>query len=48
MIEVPAGIDVALLFADFMYIAAPFMGVGLIISTGYLIIKIIKNRGMSR
>lgn len=40
MITLPAGFDVGLLISDFFALAAPFIGISLLIGFGFLIIKI--------
>ena len=39
----PAGFNVALLVSDFTAVATPFVGLALLLSTGVLILRILKR-----
>lgn len=43
MITLPDTFDVSTLFADFFGLAAPFAGIALLISCGFLIINMMKK-----
>lgn len=43
MIQLPEEFNLALLFSDLFRLAAPFVGLAFLISTAFLINKIIRN-----
>jgi len=43
MIQLPEGFDATALFNDFFELAAPFVGIALLIACGFLIINMLKN-----
>jgi len=43
MMILPEGFDVALLISDFTAVATPFVGLALLLSTGVLIMRILKR-----
>lgn len=43
MIQFPEGFSLALLFSDLFRLAAPFVGIGYLITCAYLLIKLMKT-----
>jgi len=43
MMTLPSGFDVSLLVSDFAAVATPFVGLALLLSTGMLIMRILKR-----
>ena len=43
MIQLPADFNAAALFTEFYELSAPFVGIALLISCGFLILKILKK-----
>lgn len=43
MMQLPAGFDVAVLVNDFVSCALPFVGVAVIVGSGFLILKILRK-----
>ena len=43
MIQLPDGFDAAALFGELFQLAAPFVGISLLIGCGYLILNMMRN-----